>query len=125
MAWTVFQGRKLRNPMCISSLRDHCPLVSHVHCIKNYCYIYFIHIFGCFNRRLYLVPITPSQLETEVLYVNFHQRIFFFSFPICQLSGRSFSFHLLFTSLFLVLILYYGASQVALRVKNLPANTRD
>ena len=124
MAWTVFQGRKLGNPMCVSSLRDHCPLMSHVHCIKNYCYIDFIQFFGCFRWKIISSSYYSISVGDWSIRCKFSLKDFFFSFPICQLSGRLFSFPLFFTSLFLALILYYGASQVALVVKNLPANTR-
>lgn len=65
------------HPTCISSLKDHCPLMCHVHCLEILTYILFSFLVVS-GSRLYLFPITPSQLETEVSGVNFHWRIFFF-----------------------------------------------
>lgn len=50
------------------SLREHCPFLLGVHCLKNHCFIYFIFFGGekVLGRVSMQPPVTPLWLEVEV-----------------------------------------------------------
>lgn len=64
------QGSKLgflwASRICLPFLRDLCPSLSHVQCLKNHCLIYFAWCSRCLRWSISPVPAILFWLEMEV-----------------------------------------------------------
>lgn len=80
MSWAIFQGRKLEqsqgSPRCRTSFKDYFLLMSHVHCLENYYYIYFRLFFWLFH----VAGEIKSLLLQLVWKQKYHWRIIIFFF---------------------------------------------
>ena len=66
-------------------LRGYCPFFPDIQCHGNYSFIYFIHLFSCFLRKVNLVPVTLVRCKNPLTICKP---------PKAGVSFTCFSFHL-------------------------------
>lgn len=66
--WAISWENSRAHIVYLLSSRDYCPLLLDVWCLENYCFLYFVHIFGCLGGMINQIPGSLVWLGEEMCF---------------------------------------------------------